>query len=477
MDLHTFLRVLRTRWLTVVACAVVALLLAVAYNLTAQKKYESSLQLFVSASDSSSASQLVQGSNFTQARVSSYADLVSAPVVLQPVIDELDLSTKPADLAEHVSATVPSGSVLIDVTVDDPNAVRAQQIAAAIGRQFPRTVQQIERTSSDQTVPVKVSVTRSAVVDQSPVSPVWPRNLVLGLVIGLLLGACLAVLRDLLDRKVRSRQAVRELVGGAPVLGAIPLDKDAAQTPLVHLDPHSARAEAFRSLRTNVRFAGAGRAARTIVVTSATEGEGSTTTAANLALVLAELGSTVCLVEADLHHSGQLDFLGVDTGHGLSDVIIGDADLPQVLPVFADQPNLTVLGGGSVPPNPSELLSSTAMHDVLHDLRSEYDYVILDAPPLLPVTDAAILGTLSDGVLLVVGSGLVDRDQVRDAAEALESVQARLLGVALNRVTPGSSKSTYGQGEATSRSAVRPTLRRSGAGAEPRSRRHEARTP
>ncbi|MBB2890190.1 polysaccharide biosynthesis tyrosine autokinase [Flexivirga oryzae] len=433
MDLRNYLRIFRKRWKTIAITALVVILLTQAYSLATPKKYSSSLQFFVSTSDSTDAAQLAQGSTFSQARVTSYTKLVNAPVVLDPVREKLDiLSSTP--LASEIVATVPVNTVLIDVTVTDKSPERAQQIAAAVGQQFPKTVQSIERVSDKTPSPVKVTMTKDATINRSPVSPKPTRNLALGLLLGLLLGFGLAILRHTLDSKVRTKDDVEELSDDLTIIGAIPFDGDAPKHPLlVQTDPHSSRAEAFRSLRTNLRFVDAANHPRTIVMTSSLAGEGKTTTTANLALVIADTGASVCLVEGDLRRPRLLEYLGMEGGVGLTDVLIDQADLTDVLQPFGKR-KLAILGAGALPPNPSELLQSDAMRSTLEELHERFDYVLIDAPPLLPVTDAAVLSTVADGAVLVVGSGLVTRDQVFTALESLDAVGAKLLGVTLNRV-------------------------------------------
>lgn len=443
VDLSTYLRVLRKRWRLVVATTIVLIALASGYTALATKTYQSSVQFFVSTSDSTDASQLALGSTFSQARVTSYTQLVTAPVVLQPVITKLNLPEKASVLGARVSATVPANTVLINVSVTANDPDQAQRIATAIGQQFPKTVEDIERVKAKSDSPVKVTLTQAAVVDNSPVSPKPVRNVLLGIVLGLLLGIGLAVMRHTLDTRVRTKEDVEDLSDALTVIGSIPFDGDAPKHPLlVQADPHSTRAESFRSLRTNLRFVDAANHPRVIVMTSSLAGEGKTTTTANLALVLAEMGASVCLVEGDLRRPRLLEYLGMEGGVGLTDVLIEQADLADVLQPFGKH-RLSVLGAGQLPPNPSELLGSPAMREVLSVLDDKFDYVLIDAPPLLPVTDAAVLSTLASGAVLVIGSGLVTRDQVTTAVETLEAVNGTLLGVTLNRVPRGSRVSGY----------------------------------
>ncbi|TWP35897.1 polysaccharide biosynthesis tyrosine autokinase [Leekyejoonella antrihumi] len=439
MDLQTYLRIFQKRWRAVLAVLVVVVLLAGAYTLLSPKKYASSLQFFVSTSDSTDASQLAQGSTFSQARVTSYTQLVTAPVVLNPVITQLHLNTTAAELGGQVAAIVPPNTVLINVDVTASSPDQAQRIAAAIGKQFPKTIDNLEKVSKNSASPVKVTVTKSAIINTPPVSPRPTRNLALAVVLGLLLGLGVAVLRHVLDSKVRTKDDVEALDEDLTVIGAIPFDNDASQHPLLVLsDPHSHRAEAFRAMRTNLRFVDASNHPRSIVMTSTLAGEGKTTTTANLALTLAEAGATVCLIEGDLRRPKLLEYLGMEGAVGLTDVLIEAADLADVLQPFGKH-RLAVIGAGQLPPNPSELLGSPVMKETLHRLEARFDYVLIDAPPLLPVTDAAVLSTIVGGAVMVVGSGLVSRDQLQTALESLHAVKGKVLGVALNRI-PRSSR-------------------------------------
>jgi len=170
---------------------------------------------------------------------------------------------------------------------------------------------------------------------------------------------------------------------------------------------------------------------RSIVFTSSVPGEGKTTTTANLAITMAAGGARVCLVEGDLRRSRLTEYMGMDGSVGLTNVLIGQAELNDVLQQFADT-SVYVVGAGSVPPNPSELLGSTAMIDTLRELESRFDTVIIDSPPLLPVTDAAVLSTIAGGTVVVVGAGLVDRDQLTKSLQSLEAVNGRVLGLVVN---------------------------------------------
>jgi capsular exopolysaccharide synthesis family protein len=206
-------------------------------------------------------------------------------------------------------------------------------------------------------------------------------------------------------------------------------------------DPvHSA--EAFLKLRTNLQFMDVDKPPRVIVVTSPLPGDGKSTVALNLAAALSMSGQPVMLIDADLRRPVMAESLGLVEGVGLTDVLIGRVQVEEVVQRVAGLPNLAVLAAGPVPPNPSEMLGSKSMRRLLKRLRKDCT-VIIDAPPLLPVTDAAVLTAAADGALVVVSSGRTLDTQLRDALGNLSAVSGHTLGVVLNRVPPRSSASGY----------------------------------
>ena len=310
-----------------------------------------------------------------------------------------------------------------------------------MGKQFTLTVADLEAVSATAASPVKVSIVSTPTVPIAPISPKPVRNLALGVVLGLLLGLGLALLRDLLDSTIKGEKDCAE-VTDATVIGSIAFDPDAPKHPLiVQADPHGHRAEAFRTLRTNLQFVDAANHPRSIVFTSSVPGEGKTTTTANLAITMAAGGARICVVEGDLRRPRLLEYMGMDGSVGLTNVLIGKATLVDVLQQFADT-SVYVLGAGSVPPNPSELLGSAAMIETLRELEARFDVVIIDTPPLLPVTDAAVLSTIAGGTVVIVGAGRVDRDHLAKSLQSLETVKGRVLGLVLNMI-PAKGASDY----------------------------------
>jgi succinoglycan biosynthesis transport protein ExoP len=287
-----------------------------------------------------------------------------------------------------------------------------------------------------------------AVVPTSPVEPQPLRTGVIALLFGLLLGLGLAFLREFLDDSVKSKDDFERVASGVPVLGLIPVVSawKGKETPyMVSLDdPTSPAAEAYRTLRTSIQFLALDQPMRTLQVTSANPQEGKTTTLANLAVALARSGSTVAIVCCDLRRPRVHEFFGLSNDVGFTSVLLGKVGLAGAIQEVPDQARLSLLASGPLPPNPSELLSSKRTVEVLGSLQAEYDFVLIDAPPVLPVTDALVLSGRVDATLLVAVAGATTRKEAARAVELLRQVDAPLVGAVLNGVdTEGSYGYAY----------------------------------
>jgi capsular exopolysaccharide synthesis family protein len=433
LELGDYLRILRRNWIVVATCSLLGVLLAGLVSFLAQPTYVSRTELFVALQNSASVSELQQGNVFTQARVQSYVETVATPIVLQPVIDSLALGTTPDTLAKKITANSDSKTVLISISVADDSPIRAAAIAQAVADSLVRTIDDLERPSSDSPSPVKLSIVTPAVAPPAPSAPNVRLNLTLGLLGGTALGIALIVLRAVFDTRIRGEADLRR-VSDAPLLGGISFDSDATRKPLItQAAPQSPRAESFRQIRTNLQFAHVSHESKTVLMTSSLPGEGKSTTATNLAIAMAQAGQSVALVDADLRRPMIAEYLGLEQNVGLTTVLVGQAHLEDVLQPWGED-NLFVLASGQIPPNPSELLGSAAMCELIRHLEKSFDAVIIDAPPLLPVTDAAVLAQQVGGVVLVIGSQKVRTTDLEKSLAALDMVKADVLGMVLNRL-------------------------------------------
>ena len=434
MDLRDYLRVARRRWMTIVIVALLALAATALFTLQATPQYASSARLFISTPESTS-NEAYTGGLFSQARVTSYADLLTGEEISRRVVDRLNLDESPRDLAQQIRAVAKPETVVLSITVKDPGPERAQLLTQTIAEEFVRYVKELETPDGKVTAPVKASIVDRATAPAEPVSPKPLRNAALAAALGLLVGMGVAVLRDSFDTTISTREELEEATGGAPLLGSINFDKDAPARPLItDLNTHAPRVESFRVLRTNLQFVNVDEESKVFVVTSSVPEEGKSTTACNLALTLAHAGEKVVLVEADLRRPKAAEYLSLESAVGVTTILTGRVDIEGALQ--SAPYDLKVVAAGSIPPNPAELLQSTAMKLLITELRDRFDLVLIDAPPLLPVTDAAILASESDGAILVVRHGKTTRDQVSVALSRLGSVGANLIGTVAN-MTPG----------------------------------------
>jgi capsular exopolysaccharide synthesis family protein len=444
VELRSGLRLLREHWLLISAITVIAVAAAAFLTWNQTPQYTSRVKFFISAwSDSSDAASAYQGSLLSEQKVKSYAELLRTRQVMDSVIDDLSLDISPDELADKVTTAVVPDTSLLEATVTDASAETARRIARSIGDEFAAIVPTLENSGSGHAA-VKVTVVDEAELATVPVTPKPVRNLALASVVGLFAGIGLAAARRALDTTVKSAEEL-ERHTGVPTLGVVAADRKLTKAPLCLHDPHGLRAEEVRKIRTNLQFVDVDRPHRVILVSGALGSEGKTTTACNLAISMVEAGKRVILIDADLRKPRAASFLGLPNGAGLTDVLVGRTSLDAVVQPWGTD-FLKVLSSGSTPPNPSELLGSQHMAGLLEELRSSYEVVVVDGPPLLRVADAAATATSCDGVLMVVRHGRTRQEQLREALDSLRNVNVPVLGTVLNFAPPPKHKS-YGYGE------------------------------
>ncbi|MBW4780772.1 polysaccharide biosynthesis tyrosine autokinase [Rhodococcus fascians] len=443
MEIQDYLKILKARWIIIAVTVVVAILGALGASLLTTPLYESSARMFVSTSGGASVSETYQGNLTSQQLVASYSELATSDALAARVLNVLPLEGMSASqLAEKVKASSTPDTVLFNLTVTDPSPEQARDIANAMATELSEQVRELETPANGGDPAAGVKTFQQAEASSTPVSPNTKRNLALGAAVGLLLGIALAVLRDRLDNTIKGRREI-EAISGKALVGTIPFDKERKAHPAVDFQDltQSASAEAFRELRTNLQFLEVDHPPRVIVVTSAIPSEGKTTTAVNLAVALAEAGHHVALVEGDLRRPRVSKYMGLIGSVGMSTVLAGQATVEEVLQPTKYE-GLQAMASGPIPPNPSELLGSEASRALLVELRSRFDYVIVDGAPLLPVTDSAVLTTHADGALLVTRYGHTKSNELARAIGNLETIGARVLGVVL-ALTPSKKGDMY----------------------------------
>ena len=398
--------------------------------------YESTIQLFVSTPSSAvDISALAQGSSFSQQRVKSYAQVINGSATLEPVIQKLKLPYSVQELASNVKATAPLDTVLINVSVMDADPITAANIANAIGYQFTSTASNLE--FGDQVAGIKVSVVKAAIASSSPASPKKLLNLLLGIILGFGLGLALALVRIIFDNTIKNEEQLENV----PLLAAITFDKEAKKKPLItDIDRYAVRSEAFRTLRTNLQFINPDSPNKVIALTSASPSEGKTSTAVNLAIALSLAGHKTLFIEADMRRPKLSKYTNLTHRQfGFADLLalpaseISESQIFQSTRALGDS-GLQVISAGDLPANPSELLNSQNLETILDLSRNMFDYVIIDTPPILAVTDAAIIATKSDGVLVVIYAGNTVTSQLKGVLTAISQVGANCIGVVLNMI-------------------------------------------
>lgn len=448
MDLKSFYQLILRNLPLVVASSLLVLGISAGVTFTTTPIYQAKVQLFVSTPSSAlDLSALVQGSSFSQQRVKSYAQIVNGPNTLNPIIEQLNLPYSYEELADAVSATAPLDTVLISVTVSDPDPARARDIANAIGSQFSITANDLEMTDAGFSDRVQVSMVKNASLPDKPSSPKTALNLLLGLILGFGLGIGLSLIRVIFDNTIKTEDDL----DGSPVLASISFDATAERFPLItQISKYAPRTEAFRQLRTNVQFVNPDNPPKVIAVTSAVPFEGKTSSSANIAISFASAGFKTLLIEADMRRPKLNEYmLFVKRRSGLSEILSGRISGPISTRLkktgwsFEDK-GLSVLSSGAIPPNPSELLDSETFKELVAYARKNYDYVIVDCPPTLLVADAAIISSQCDGVILVTHVGKTRRNQFLGAQENISAVGANIIGVLMNMV-PQSRTDEYGR--------------------------------
>lgn len=432
MNILDFFKVLRANRLVLLVCLTLGALAGLVYSLLQPTLYTATSTGFVTVQGEAS----ISGTETAQTRAQSYIPLINSRTVRDRIAQTEGLDTRGARL----SAQVVAGSNLITVSATAPDATNAANLANTALVATAEVANNLDPTSN-----VEVTALEDALAPTVPSSPNHLRNILYGLAIGGLIGLAIAFLRRMLDVNVRTTTDA-QVGAGAGLLGAIPQDKTlkAERTSRI-MEPSPRAAETIRQLRTNLRFAAVDDPPRTIAFTSSNPSEGKSTVVGNLALAIAAAGQPVILIDADLRRPRQASQFGVEGRVGLSEVLNGDVELQDVLHPVGDD-GLLLLPAGRTPPNPSEQLGSERMRQLLAAL-AETHMVLVDAPPVLPVTDSTLLAAAVDGTVLVVRHGKTRKDHLQVARDMLGGVNARVLGVVLNGTpTSGVGADYYGGG-------------------------------
>lgn len=450
MELMRFVRVLRNRLWMIIVCPLVAALAAGIVSFALPPVYEARVVLLVRPSQPLGSSDPTAAALTSDQISRTYASWMTERPLLESVSADLGLNIKPADLAKKIKVTPQPNTTILDVTAQDTNPVLARDLANRLVADFiaeVKKVQQQETQLPNARSGDNLVIISPAVVPEKPVSPNKVLNVAAALVAGLLVALGVAFLLDYLDQSIKSDEELTERLGLIAIghIAFAPAGKERL-AELVTLDSQSPASEAYKALRTSLLFSTIDQELKTIVVTSAAPEEGKSRTAANLAVVLAGAGHKTVLIDADFRRPSLHKIFGRVRNVGLSNLIVQDAIENEAITAVEWVPNLWLITSGPIPPNPSELLGSGRMKELMARLRSAFTYLILDTPPVNAVTDAPVLASAANATILVVEQGRTTFPALAHAKRMLDRVGAHTVGVVMNKVraSPGSYTYEYG---------------------------------
>lgn len=457
-----FSAVMQRAWavaLVALLCAVIAFL---GTYLLITPTYEASTKLYVNNSNDNSSGSISSGDLTTSRNlVDSYIVILETEDTYRAVITYAGVDRTPSELKKMVTASAVNSTEIFKITVTSPDPEEALLIADAITHVLPDMIADtIDGTSA--------RVVESATLPTSPSSPSYPKNIILGFMIGFVLMVAYIIIREIMDTTIREEEDIQQTCK-YPILASIP-DMQASgkgggyykygyyaksskhnkanekQVELIGSGISFAAFEAYKLLRTKLQFSFADNGSHVIGVSSSLSGEGKSLSSVNVAHTLSELGKKVVLIDCDMRRPTLAEKLKINKVPGFSSYLTGQADLLSLIQpsgINGDETDFHVISAGQNPPNPNELLSSANMHAAMDILRQNYDYILLDLPPVGEVSDAMTVSNVTDGILLVVRENYCNRQVLADTVHQFEYINAKLLGIVFNCTVESSGK--YGK--------------------------------
>lgn len=447
-DFTKFLKIITKFKLLIIFGTLFCLLSAIVATIYSKPVYEAKAKLLVSPRQNiqtgySVGSEAMSLASLSERMVKTYSEMLRSRSMAEKVIEKLNLYESPIGLSGRVEAKPVIDTQLIEVIIKDQSPKSARSVVNAYATILAEEVKDIESSSRKSSGKDKgndplitIRLIEPAIEPASPVSPKPAMNVVIALLLGFSVSVGFAFVIDFFDVTFKTSGELRDLLN-LPVLGQIPsteIDADQKIKVITQINPRSIPAEAYAALRTNIQFLNHNKQVRKILITSANPKEGKSTIASNIAVSLAHAGNKVILVDCDLRRPSIDSFFGTDHGaKGLTNYLSGVAKLNEIM-TTQEGSGLNVITSGPIPPNPSELLNTEKMKELIEKLEKASDYLIIDSPPILAVTDAAILSPSADAVLLVVSSKSTSRQSALHARTALGDVHANVVGVIFNNV-------------------------------------------
>jgi len=426
LELLKFIKILNKRKAIIIFGTLICLLAAIAATSYMSPEYEASVEMLVSQGQVTSGNQApgesYQAILMSERLTKTFSKMITSRTLAERVIEKMELAMVPEDLQKKVDAKPEKDTQLMELTITDSNPVLAKNLANSYAEQFMKMTGEVIPSSAL----ISVKVVESAVVPLDPIKPKPMVNAILGFLVGLTASVGFAFLLEMLDVTVKEKEDIEELTG-ISVLGRIPREEH----PFLVGNDSSIAPEIYRSIRTNLQYLNFDQSIKTLIISSPNMGEGKTTISSNLAIVHAQAGYKVLLLECDLRRPMLSQVFNLSVGSGLSGILIG-ATKPESVIMGTGIVGLDVLPSGPTPPNPADLLSSERMDDLLESLSKKYDLVIIDCPPALAIADTAILASKSDAVLLVSSYGKTKKNEMVATKDTLNKVGARIIGFVIN---------------------------------------------
>ncbi|WP_237197441.1 polysaccharide biosynthesis tyrosine autokinase [Rothia nasimurium] len=438
MTILDFVRMLRANLKLLLIGLVLGALLGFGYSLLQPRVYASSSTGYVTVGDGAGIGDVISGSAAAKEKAAAYLALVNSGAVADEIIaanPELNLTR--GQIQGNLSATVDSNSALINVSATASSPEAAQALANSSLEAVAKVANDLEGSSTVRVIPLE-----DATLNKAPVSPDTKKLVLMGAGSGLALVLAAVLLRRTVDTKLRTRDDATKATD-AGVLGVLPVSEELTEENILRAGSDHVAQESIRQMRTNLRFVNVDNPPKSLIVTSAEPGEGKSTVSTSIARALADAGEPVIIIDADLRRPTIAKKFKIDSKVGLTQVLAGQVELADAVRQFEDT-QLFILPAGRIPPNPSELLGSDKMRQLISELSGEFT-VVVDVPPVLPVTDAALLSTAVDGVVLVATVGKTRKENLAEATSNLRKVSASILGVVINRAPrTGLGNSYYG---------------------------------
>jgi len=453
IDVLEVLKALKRYWWILVVFAFLSTTVSALYSYNfLEDIYESNTTLYVGKLTQGTVTALLQELQLGENVIKDYSEILKSRTVMietkkqleadaknDPILKEVaELTYK--ELNKKVSVSVISGTKILEIKVKDKNPEVSAKVADKLSFVFIDKVRKITKIDN-------VEVIDLAEVSEDPVLPSRKKNIAIAFIIGIIVGAGIIFLIELLDNTIKNSDDAKKHIP-LPILGTVNVfDKESIKNIsdkglVVKENPKSSASESYRIIRSNIQFSSVDKEIKCLLVTGAGPSEGKSITSANLAAVFASTKLRILLVDGDLRKPNVHNIFGLPNKLGLTNVLSSDKNYKEFV-TTTDIENLDLLTCGPIPPNPSELIGSREMKNIVEKLKADYDMVIIDSPPASFLTDAQILSTLTDATLMVVSAGKSSISSINNSIQLLKNVNAKIIGIVLNRVKSKDSYYSY----------------------------------